>query len=408
VTWKASNFSKYCIRVTLEGNDPERFLDKCIREGIALKNIVRKNDCTITFEILSSDYRKITEMAGNRYKLRISREKGLFYRIRLMLNRKILLAGLMLFSGIIYYQSLFISEISVNGYESISEQALRQSMESAGFYEGCRKSVNLNKVKLQIYDDFDNISWVGIQYDGNLARVNIAEGGEPYINDAVADDSPCNIVADKDGYIDDVIPREGVRAVEDGHFVREGDVLISGIIPLESTAYGKEDEKKTEMYVHAQGTVTARIPVRLDFYMEACETEFKSESRRLWLLCVNGKNPVLDLIPYEKARVERVDIINAVKPFRLKIQLVSIEKINLSRTEITDKKAKEKVLNETHKYIKENLPEDTQILNKSLNFTREKNIIKAGVTLETLQQIGKEEEIIIDNSNGKSEKNDDQ
>ena len=73
-----------------------------------------------------------------------------------------------------------------------------------------------------------------------------------------------------------------------------------------------------------------------------------------------------------------------------------------------EKDVKKQVINQIHQYAKEHLPDTAQILNKSLNFTQEKNIITVGVTLETLQQIGIEEEIIVDKSNGESEENDDQ
>ena len=43
--------------------------------------------------------------------------------------------------------------------------------------------------------------------------------------------------------------------------------------------------------------------------------------------------------------------------------------------------------------IKENLPEDAQIINKSLKFSSEENIIVIYVQLEVRQKIGKEEEI---------------
>ena len=75
---------------------------------------------------------------------------------------------------------------------------------------------------------------------------------------------------------------------------------------------------------------------------------------------------------------------------------------------ITEKMAKKQTINKIHEFTEEKLPDNTQILNKSLNFRQEKNIIYIGVTLETLQEIGIEEEIIVDKSNRQSDQNDDQ
>lgn len=396
------------MQVTIEGSDTEIFLNQCLRKGLHIRNVVYESEIKIRFQISARNFKRLKEMAGNRYNVSIAGQGGFLYRIKLLSRKKNLIAGLILFVGFLYYNSLFVSEIQVNGYESISEQALRNTMKEAGLYEGCRKNINTNKVKLKIYDEYDKISWVGIKFDGNLACVTIAEGGMPYSPYTVENDVPCNIVSDKEGYIDSVIPREGVRAVKDGAFVKKGTVLISGTVPLQSTAYGTENEDKTETYVHAKGTVNARIPVHLTFYRTAYDTKMDSTGRKIWSISVNGHDFTRGMLPFETAVVKSTSIIDTVKPFKIKVQLLCIEEVTVVNKKVTEKAAKKQVLNHIQEYVKENLPEDTQILNKSLNFTQEKNIITIGVTLETLQQIGIEEEIIIDKSNRESEKNDDQ
>lgn len=408
MTWNNCGFLKHYIQVTVEGNDPEIFLSRCLKKGLHIKNIVYESDVKIRVHVSARNYKSLMEIAGNRYTVNIIDQGGILYRIKKFSCRKFLIAGLLLFAGLLYYNSLFVSEIRVDGYESISEQALRSTMKEAGLYEGCRKNININKIKLKLYDEYDNVSWVGIKFDGNLACVTIAEGGFPYSPYTVEENVPCNIVADREGYIDSVIPREGVRSVEDGTFVKKGTVIISGTVPLQSSAYGTESEDKSETYVHAEGTVLARIPVHLTFYRTAYDTKMKHTGRKIWSISVNDHEFCGGMIPFETAELKRKNIINMVKPFRLNIQLIRIDEVTLEQKKVTEKEAKKQVLNQIQKYVKENLPEDAQILNKGLNFTQEKNIITIGVTLETLQQIGIEEEIIIDKSNRESEKNDDQ
>ncbi len=406
--WNSSGFLKHYIQLILEGKDPENFLNFCIRRGLCVREVIYESDRKLRFTVSARDYSKIKKMAGNRYKISVAGQGGFWYRSKGMRYKKAFLAGIIIFAGLLYYQSLFISEIQVDGYESVNEPAIRNTMKEAGLYEGCRKKIDLNKVKLHLYDEYDVISWVGIKYEGNLARVSIAEGGQPYKTEDVEDNKPCNIVADRDGYIDSIIPREGMRAVEDGTFVKAGTVIISGTVPLESTAYGTEGENVKESYVHASGTVKARIPVRLTYYRTSYDTIKTSAGRKIWSISVNDHDFIQQLLPYKTSSVKHVDIINTVRPFRLKLQLVCTEKVTVSKKKISEKELKNQVLNQIHEYVEENLPEDTEILNKSLNFVQEKNIITIGVTLETLQQIGIEEEIIIDKSNRKSEKDDDQ
>ena len=381
-----------------------------MRKGIYIRNVRYETSGRIRIEVSANDVSKLEEVAGNRFEIRLSGHRGYLYRIKRVLQKKSLIVGILVFTAFVFYQNLFISEVTVDGYEAISEQALRQTMREAGLYEGCRKSVDTEKIKLHLYDEYDNISWVGISFDGSLAYVTIAEGDYQYSKGSTdtAEDKPCNIVAAKEGYIEKVLPLEGTQVVEKGTYVKTGDVLISGEVPIESTAYGTEDEKKTAYYVHAAGSVTAKIPVHLDLYRLAYDSSFEPTGRRFVTVSVNGRELMRGIRNFENASAKYIKLVDIVRPFPVKIQLVSIEEVTVKRVRVTEKDVRDDVLNELHRYTEENLPEDTQILNKSLNFTREKNIIKVGVTLETLQQIGIEEEIIIDNSNGESEKNDDQ
>ncbi len=408
MNWKRYDFSKHYKKVLIEGHDPERLINICLARKLHLRSVKTISDTKISIEIRNRDYEKLQEVAGGRYRVTPSGDSGHVYRIVRLLKKKSLIVGLLVFAGIMFYQSLFISEIEVAGYESVSEQALRSSLESAGFYEGCRKSVNLEKVKLHIYEDFDNIAWIGIKYKGNLAQVTVAETDFLYEKNSVAEETPCNIVAAQSGYINSVDPEEGVRVVNDGAYVKAGDVIISGEIPLEKTTYEEGEQENPVTYVHAAGTVDAKVPVRLNFYADANENVIEKTGRRLITLSVNGRTLLTELCPYEVSAKNSITICNWVKPVRLKIQVNIIEEVELQHRKLSEKDVKKQVLNEIHKFVEEKLPDNAQILNKSLNFEQEKNIIYIGVTLETLQEIGKEEEIIVDKSNRQSDQNDDQ
>lgn len=58
-------------------------------------------------------------------------------------------------------------------------------------------------------------------------------------------------------------------------------------------------------------------------------------------------------------------------------------------------------------WIKENIPKNAQIVNKDLNFDKKKNIIKVYGTVVSREEVGKEKEIIIDESKPRIEENPD-
>lgn len=294
-------------------------------------------------------------------------------------------------------------EVRVDGYEKIREPQIRQTLKESGLYEGCRKNIDLDKIKVTLFDEYDEISWVGIGFTGNLAQVSIAEGARP-VKPGLEKKTPCSIVADKAGYISRIIPREGVRAADEGAYVKKGQVLINGAVPLQNVAYGTDSEKETTAYVHAAGTAEAKVPIRLNYFAQRYERIKTGTGKKVWSIAVNDHDFAGGFRPYEVCQAERKRLLNIVKPFRLKIDLISREQVILTQREVKDRELKKTINMEIRQYAKEKLPKNAQILNKSLNFSREKNIITVGVTLETLQQIGIEEEIIVDKSEGKSKK----
>lgn len=392
--WNRSNFTASRKTIKIEGFQPDRLINKCLQKKIPLRNIVFRDSLTAVLEISSSDFSALKKMAKNTYKITVLAQGGYRNTGKKIWKRKATLAGMLIFAAFFYWQSLYIAEIRVSGYEKIPEHQIRVCMEKNGFYEGCRKDVDLGRVKTELYRNFDEIVWIGITYTGRKADVRIAEGAREAVP-LVKSEKPCNIVADKDGYVEEIIPTEGLRAVKDGAFVKKGDVLITGKIPLKSMAYGTEAENATEMYVHAQGEVAARIPQRLVFYGERYLREKRKTGRRMWGIAVNGHNTVKLRKGYDVSVKSERNLVRFVKPFPLKIDLIKVEEVKLRRREKSREALRKAAEREIRRYEKENLPQKTQILNKDLNFTVKKNIIEIGVTLETLQKIGIEEEIIV-------------
>jgi len=376
-----------------------------MKKDIRLRNIRMIGDMELTLKIKNVDYEKLRRLTKSQYKLTILEDKGYKPLFRKIFSNKVALVGLVLFLFLIYYQSLFISEIRVSGYESFTEARIRESLKEAGFYEGCRKNIDINEVKNSVNNDLGNIVWIGITYQGSLAEVKIVEGT---INLTPLDRSrPCHIVADKAGYIEEVIPLQGLRALEQGVYVQPGDVLISGMIPMASTAYGTPTEHVTERYVHAEGTVTAKVPDRFVYYQNRYELiKTKTGSRIFGIeICLGDKriNTAKFMNSYEVAEYKTIMSVSAIRPLPIRITFLTIEEVTLSRRERTEEEILKLAETQLRAIIKEKLPEKAEITNKSLNFVPGENIIEVSAMIESLQQIGTEQEIVIGNTENESQ-----
>lgn len=407
MTWSRSSFTEHYRKIRIEGFQLDKLIDKCLKKQIDLRTVRFIDDLTVTLTISNADYKRLKKIAKNTYRITTLGWGGYRHTGGTIWRHKVTVIGVILFIALLYWQSLFIAEVKVDGYEKIGERQIRQCMEKSGLYEGCDKDVDINKVKLDLYDRFDEISWVGVEFTGRLVDVKIVEGAMP-VKKKVKKTKPCDIIADKAGYISKVIPLTGMRAVKDNAYVKKGDVLISGTVPLNNVAYGTEGENETETYVHAEGTVKAKIPKRLVFYSERYERVKKKTGRVLWGISINGHNTAKAMNQYEVSVLTEKKLFSIIKPWPVELSIVKLEEAKLEAKKASKVAVKRAVNAEIRKYTKEKLPEKAQILNKSLNFTMKKNIIEIGVTLETLQNIGIEKEIIVGkpkDGHGKPEKN---
>jgi similar to stage IV sporulation protein len=393
------SFLEYSIRIKVEGFEQEKLLTECVRKGIPMKDIHTVSDIEMILTILEWDYQEFVKIARNRYQITIIRESGYRPAIKKTFRKKSTVAGLILFVLILIYQSTFVSEIRIYGYEKFTETEIRESLREAGLYEGCSKRVDLKQVKLHVYQDLDNIAWIGVKYIGNLAEVSIAEST---ITPKPVDQSkPCNIVADKEGYVEKTIAREGVVAAQQGTFVKPGDILISGIVPLRNTAYGTPAAGLTERYVHSSGEVYAKVPYRLFYYQEKYKYIKEPTGRSTFGIRLEigdlKINTAKILYTYENSVYTEKPLFHIIRPIPMSLGFVRIDEVDVTRQLRSRPEITKQANMMMRQAIKEKLPENSQLLNKSLKFSSGENIIGVTIMMETLEKIGKEKEITIGN-----------
>lgn len=393
------SFFEHSIRIRVEGFDQERLLTECIRRGISVRDVHTASELEMSLTLMEWDYPEFLRLAKNRYEITVIKESGYKPAVKKTFQKKSTVIGLILFALLLYYQSTFVSEIRILGYEKFTEAEIRDSLRASGLYEGCSKNVDLKNVKLHIYQDLDNIAWVGVKYIGNLAEVTIVEG--TVTPKPVDQSKPCHIVADREGYVDRTIAREGVVAAQPGTYVKPGDILISGIVPVKSTAYGTAAVDTTERYVHSAGEVYAKVPYRLFYYQERYQYLKEPTGRKTYGLRFeigNWKfNTARAFYNYENSVYQEKELFHTIRPIPLALGLVRIDEVEVTRQEREMPEIQKEANRQIRQAIKEKIPENSQILNKGLKFSTGENIIGVAIMLETLEKIGEEKEIVIGN-----------
>lgn len=381
-------------RIRVEGFKLNQFLSHCIKSDIELQNIVKKDDFTLEATVPKDRYEVLKKKKYmNQYRITTIKKMGLPNYRREAMQRKGFAIGLLIFLYLMYYQSLFITEIEVKGQESVDPSIIRTSLAEIGVSEGNKKPKNLDNIREYLYDKCDELAWVGIEYTGNKMVVKIAE--KVKAPEIISYDIPCDIIAKKEGYIERIITKYGTSKVREGEFVKEGDLLISGIVQDEVKSSGEPGDIH---YIHALGEIYAKIIYRFNITEEKSEIIKNETGRTAYgirlkigdLEIETGKTHVV----YREFIRGDLDIIKTFYPFPIKLCIIEYSELDVRALNRDESEIKKSISYKISELIEKNIPKDGEIINKDLMYEEERNIIKISVMIESIEQIGKEVKMI--------------
>lgn len=160
-----------------------------------------------------------------------------------------------------------VTVIEIGGSEAIPEERIISLLRDTGIYIGCRiNDVDLRDAERQITAMDKDIAWIGIRHTGSRVVVEV-EDIDPYPK-VQAENTPCNIVADRDAQIKQVRVYNGMLIPMVGDGVKKGDVIVSGVV---DTKLGRS------YYVHAVGEITGIYTEEMTFTEEFADTEFVTD-----------------------------------------------------------------------------------------------------------------------------------
>lgn len=262
-----NNFKKYkkgTITMEIQSLMPEKFINLLWTKGIVVKNINRVNITTVLLEVKLSDYGEISKIAKQTdTRVNIIGRKGLSFFLIKIRNRTALLLGVIMFGSTIYYLSTFIWNVEISTEHYISPYELRSQIKGFGIMPGLRKkNIDVYDIENRITRSNDEIMWVKARIEGVKLKIDVIERQSPPV--IISNQSPCNLVASKDGIVVRVFTTEGTAVVEPGDMIQKGDLLVKGEQGNEGNLYP----------VHAEGEVIAKT-----FYEEIKEVPLYNMSK---------------------------------------------------------------------------------------------------------------------------------
>lgn len=237
------------IDIKIEGGYPEKFINMCTKNEIRLFSL-RKDDLgyyASTFMDCENKLQPLAKKSG--VKIFVEKHKGLPYAFLKHKKRFGFYIGAAIFVFIIVYFSGFVWRIEVNGNDKIDTKEILYALSDCGVTPGVKiGTFNTKQVEQDVIMEIPELSWLHINLDGNVAKIEVGERtNKPEI---VADNIPCNINASSDAQIVNIQVYEGTTSLKPNDTVQEGEIVVSGVI--------EEPKTMITRYVHARANIVAR------------------------------------------------------------------------------------------------------------------------------------------------------
>ncbi len=214
----------------VESGFPERVLNLCAEYGIVFWNLDWESPVAFTFTMTRRDWKRLRRLS-KRIDCDMSAVgwKGTPFflgRVRYRYGLWITFGACLL---ALFWSSFFIWDFEVEGNENISQQEILRALEKNGIGFGTYGfSVDSSELRNYMLLEIPELSYIAVNVKGCRAYVQVRERvAAPEIIDKK---KPGNTIAKKDALVTAVQPWDGEKQVLPGTTVKEGQLLIAGVV----------------------------------------------------------------------------------------------------------------------------------------------------------------------------------
>lgn len=282
------NFFKGYVLIGVKGFSVERFVNLATYNGIYLWDIKRNSDGVI-LKVSVKGFKMLKKYARKTgCRIKILNKRGLPFKIYRYKKRKIFAGGLIFFVFSLYLLSSFIWLINIEGNDRINSEDLLRFCQQQNFKIGSFKpKINFKLLEQKLLNSFSDISWINIKVNGTRAIIQLKE---TIPKQKIVDrNTPCNIIAKKDGLILNATVSSGTPKIKQKDVVKKGDILVSGEVVIENN--NLESSEPVTEYVHAKAKVKAKTYYQINFKIpyEYIEKRYTGKTQKSYTIDVFNK-----------------------------------------------------------------------------------------------------------------------
>ncbi len=258
---KAYHFLCGYVLFETVGEFPERLLNLFSKNRITVWDISRSDE-KIEGKMTVKNYKQMRQIRKKcKVGTRVKNRFGAPFLIRKYRHRIGFVAGLVLFFATLHFLSGFVWNICVSGNETIPTETIILACKELGVTEGVKRNeIDSHTLSSKLALKVDGLAWASFNVEGSRLTVNVAERTDVKMKD----NFPCNLVAKRDGIIEDYMIDDGNILIKRNQAVKAGDILVSGIIP---------NADGSSRFVASSGYVIATTERVLSYHANYVQTE---------------------------------------------------------------------------------------------------------------------------------------
>ena len=304
-------FLRGYVRVYLWGFSPERFMNLCNNRGIELWAVEPKEDGYEFFMYIGGFFACRDFLRKTKTRVVIRKKLGLPFFLFRYRKRKLFFVGLLGCFLALFLATRFIWAFEITGNRRFTDDMYLAFLESQQVYYGMPiGKLDIDEFEKQLREQYDYITWASAKIEGTKLHVMIKEN-DVFMQPEEAEQVTGDIRAAASGTIVQMVTRSGVPVTKPGDAVNEGDVLISGIIPI----YNDDETLRTYHVTKADGDVYIEsvFPISEELLLYYDKKVYTGNRKRLLVLGFGEKELKLGKVEMQEA----YEILSDRKPIRL-------------------------------------------------------------------------------------------
>lgn len=360
----------------------------CKHKKIKIWGLEANEDKYMCF-LYAKDFRNLKSLARKSHiHIRILEKHGISFVLFRYRKRKFFQIGIVGALFLILGLTQFIWKIEIEGNYSITSEVLYEYLESKSIYHGMSVfRVDCEDICTMLRKDFTEIIWVSASLEGTKLKITVRENMDIFV--IQSQDGYQDIISDMDGTVLSIITRKGIPMVQEGDIVKQGDVLVSGVLELKNDAgeIVREEKVNADADIWIKRTITYEKTCP-DIHIE--KEYFKTKKKKLSIAVF----PYAMEVGIDK-KTGNQEITTEYYQYKLnehfELPIYFVEKISreYEKTELkyTPDEQKKYLLEQYEAYKKSLLEQGIEILSEEVAFHKESDCMKYKGNIEVIQQV---------------------